>query len=166
MAVPASADDKEYDKLNAVIDRFQPERVWFLGDLFHSYQNTEWHFFEQWVNCQTPEIALVMGNHDVISRDHFHHLGMKTYDRIQMGEVYLTHHPEEVDGFFNIAGHVHPSVKLTGGGFQKVKLPCFFQTESGMILPAFGDFTGTYTIKPKKGNKVYVCVDDQVIQVG
>ncbi|MGB3590589.1 MAG: ligase-associated DNA damage response endonuclease PdeM [Nonlabens sp.] len=166
MAIPSTADDAEYDKLNSVIDTFNPSRLWFLGDLFHSYQNAEWHYFEQWVNCQQIEVGLVMGNHDVISRERFHHLGMNTYDCLQMNTFFLTHHPEEQEGYFNIAGHVHPSVKMRGKGYQKVKLACFFQSNHGIILPAFGDFTGTYNLTPKKGNRIYVCVDDQVVRVG
>lgn len=165
MAVPAQADDQEYDKLNQIIKEFQPSRLWFLGDLFHSYQNAEWHFFEQWVRAQEIEIALVMGNHDVISRSSFENLGITTHELLHMGSFFLTHHPEQVVDKFNIAGHVHPSVKLQGAGRQKIKLPCFFCTDFGMILPAFGDFTGTHTLHPKKGNRVFVIAADEVVEL-
>ncbi|ARN78640.1 metallophosphoesterase [Nonlabens spongiae] len=164
MAVPSTADDVEYDKLNAVIEYFNPDSIWFLGDLFHSYQNAEWHYFEQWVRMQQIEIVLVMGNHDIISRDHFKALGIKTYDILNAGKFYFTHHPQEVAGRFNFSGHIHPAVKLQGVGRQKVKLPCFFQSETGMILPAFGDFTGTYCMTPVKGNKIYAVADDEVVE--
>lgn len=166
MAIPATADDREYDKLSEVIAQFNPSRLWFLGDLFHSYLNAEWHFFEQWVRYQDIEIALVMGNHDIISRDKFEKLGIKTYDSLDMGSFFLTHHPQEVANRFNIAGHIHPSVKLQGAGRQKMKLSCFFCTDTGMILPAFGDFTGTYSLQPKKGNRVFVIADDEVVELG
>lgn len=165
MAVPSQADDNEYDKLNAVIEEFHPSRIWFLGDLFHSYQNAEWHFFEQWVRMQSIEVLLVMGNHDLISRAHFEMLGVKTVDQLQMGRLLLTHHPVEKEGTFNIAGHIHPAVKLTGVGRQRLKMPCFFCTEFGMILPAYGDFTGTHALKPKKGNRVFICVEDEVVEL-
>jgi DNA ligase-associated metallophosphoesterase len=165
MAVPSQADDREYDKLNDVIDYFKPSRLWFLGDLFHSYQNAEWHFFEQWMRSQEIEVALVMGNHDVISKKSFEQLGMKTYDALHMGNILLTHHPEEIEGRFNIAGHIHPSIKLQGMGKQRVKLSCFFCTEFGMILPAFGDFTGTYVMTPKKGNRIFAIADAEVVEL-
>jgi DNA ligase-associated metallophosphoesterase len=165
MAVPSTADDAEYDKLNHLIEHYQPSRVWFLGDLFHSYRNAEWHFFEQWVRMQSIEIALVMGNHDIISRESFEQLGMRTYKSLQMDKIILTHHPQEIKEHFNIAGHIHPSIKLTGLGRQRLKLPCFFCTEHGMILPAFGDFTGTYTLTPQKGNRIFVCVDEEVVEL-
>ncbi len=165
MAIPSQADDKEYDKLNEVITAFNPSRLWFLGDLFHSYINAEWHYFEQWVHMQSIELALIMGNHDLISRDRFEKLGVKTHEVLHMGSLFLTHHPETVAAKFNIAGHIHPSVKLLGKGKQKMKLPCFFVSEMGMILPAFGDFTGTYSLTPKKGNRVFVIVDDAVVEL-
>ncbi|KEZ92209.1 ligase-associated DNA damage response endonuclease PdeM [Nonlabens ulvanivorans] len=165
MAIPASADDMEYDKLNEVIELFNPSRLWFLGDLFHSYINAEWHFFEQWVRSQTIELALIMGNHDVIGKEIFEKIGVKTYEQLHMGDVILTHHPQEISGKFNIAGHVHPSIKMKGVGRQRVKLPCFFNNEFGLILAAFGDFTGTYTLKPKKGNRIFAIVEQEVMEL-
>ncbi|WP_124978800.1 ligase-associated DNA damage response endonuclease PdeM [Nonlabens xiamenensis] len=165
MAVPAQADDREYDKLNEVISFFQPSRLWFLGDLFHSYRNAEWHFFEQWVRSQPIDLALVMGNHDVISRAEFERLGVKTYESLRMGKFVLTHHPMDLEGHFNIAGHVHPAVRLKGMGLQRLKLPCFFCTEHNMILPAFGDFTGTYTMSPKKGDRIFAIADREVVEL-
>lgn len=165
MAVPSQADNKEYDKLNAVIEEYKPSRLWFLGDLFHSYKNAEWHFFEQWTRMQSIEILLVMGNHDLISSDHFNVLGIKTVQHIQMGDFLLTHHPQEVEHVFNISGHIHPAVKLKGVGRQHLKMPCFFCTDYGMILPAFGDFTGTYVMKPKKGNRIFICVENEVVEL-
>ena len=114
---------------------------------------------------QTIEILLVMGNHDIISSNHFEMLGIKTVRKIQMGKLLLTHHPIELENNYNIAGHIHPSVKLTGVGRQKLKMPCFFCTDHGMILPAFGDFTGTYPMTPKKGNRIFVCVEEEVLEL-
>jgi hypothetical protein len=34
-----------------------------------------------------------------------------------------------------------------------------------MILPAFGDFTGTYSLKPKNGNRIFVIADDEVVEL-
>lgn len=163
MAVPAQADDAEYDKLNELIAFFKPSRLWFLGDLFHSYINAEWHFFEQWVRMQELEIVLIMGNHDVIARTQFDKLGIRTVNALHMGTLVLTHHPEEIVGKFNIAGHIHPAVTLKGTGRQRLKLPCFFAKPTGLILPAFGDFTGTYVLKPQKTDCIYAIAGDEVV---
>jgi hypothetical protein len=48
-------------------------------------------------------------------------------------------------------------------GKQSLRLPCFFFEERGGILPAFGDFTGLFTLKAKAQNKVYLIVEGKVI---
>lgn len=163
MAIPSQADDMEYDKLNEIIALFKPARIWFLGDLFHSYVNAEWHFFEQWTRMQELDIMLVLGNHDVIARERFENIGMRTTQALHMGDIVLTHHPEEIAGKYNIAGHIHPAVKLKGAGKQRLKLACFFEQSTGLILPAFGDFTGTHVLTPQKGNQIFALVDTDVI---
>ena len=165
MAVPQAAIARNFEQLDTVINHFNPKVICFLGDLFHSYINAEWHYFEQWVNMQSIELALIMGNHDVISRDRFEKLGVKTYEVLHMGTIFLTHHTETVTDKFNIAGHIHPSVQLKGSGKQRMKLSCFFTSQTGMILPAFGDFTGTHSLTPKKGDRVFAIVDDEVIEL-
>lgn len=165
MAIPSQADDKEYDKLNGVITLFNPSRLWFLGDLFHSYLNAEWHFFEQWIRMQQMELALIMGNHDLISRDRFHKLSIKTFKSLRIGDIILTHHPAIIKNAFNIAGHIHPAVRLKGLGKQQVKLACFFATSTGLVLPSFGDFTGSHVVQPEKGSQIFGIVDDEVIEL-
>ena len=44
-AVPARAGDLNWEKLIALLLDLQPERVIFLGDLFHSSYNPEWEEF-------------------------------------------------------------------------------------------------------------------------
>jgi len=33
------------------------------------------------------------------------------------------------------------------------------------VLPAFGEFTGTYTVQPTSGDRVFVVADDRVIEM-
>ena len=77
----------------------------------------------------------------------------------------MTHHPQEREGFFNFCGHIHPAVRLQGFGRQRLKLPCFFKTHSQMILPAFGEFTGTHVLQPKKEDEVFVIVENEVVKI-
>jgi len=82
-----------------------------------------------------------------------------------MGRFRLTHHPEEKKDTFNICGHIHPGYRLSGMGKQHLKLKCFFQSQNQLILPAFGEFTGVYLMKPNENERVYVCTNTNVIQV-
>ena len=65
--------------------------------------------------------------------------------------------------YYNLAGHVHPGVRLRGGPAQSVRLPCFYFNGHQGILPAFGNFTGNYKLKPKSGDKIIAIADQQLV---
>ncbi|MEH6682330.1 MAG: ligase-associated DNA damage response endonuclease PdeM [Sediminicola sp.] len=164
-AVPQMAIQKNFSALNALLEQFSPKTTCFLGDLFHSNKNGEWSLFRKWALVAPTQLLLVMGNHDIISQNHYLDLGMEVMDELLLFPFLLTHHPEERQGHFNMAGHVHPAVKLKGSGRQYLKLPCFFKRPHQMILPAFGEFTGTHAIKPKEGDEVFVLTPEKVIKI-
>lgn len=164
-AIPASVGQLNFQNLDAVIAHYEPEVVCFLGDLFHSSLNSDWAAFEQWVQKHAMRFILVSGNHDIISHHKFEQLGFQVCDSWEHEGFALTHHPTELDQGFNIAGHIHPGVRMRGAGLQQLRLACFFKTERQMILPAFGIFTGKHTLTPKAGDQVYVLVQGEVVCV-
>jgi len=164
-AVPQKAVHKNFMLLDEVLAHFQPFQVCFLGDLFHSAMNKEWLLFENWVRKSPTELILVAGNHDIISPLKFEALDIQLVQELILDDFLLTHHPEEKDGLFNFCGHIHPAVRLQGYGRQRLKLPCFFKKQQQLILPAFGEFTGTYALEPTKEDDVFVIVEGEVIKV-
>lgn len=164
-AVPRKAIHKNFVLLDKIVSDFQPFQICFLGDLFHSSLNKEWELFENWVGKTPAEIILVSGNHDIIAPEKYRQLNVEIFPELIIDDFLLTHHPEEREGLFTFCGHIHPAVKLHGFGRQKLRLPCFFKSKNQMILPAFGEFTGTYTMNPSKDDEVYAIVEDTVIKV-
>ncbi|WP_373057379.1 ligase-associated DNA damage response endonuclease PdeM [Zunongwangia sp. H14] len=164
-AVPHKAISKNFDELNAVTNRFQPGKVCFLGDLFHSVMNREWDLFEYWSKSVSAEIILVAGNHDVISPIKYEEIGISIFKELIIDNFLLTHHPEEREGFFNICGHIHPGFRLRGRGRQVLKLRCFYKSPHQLILPAFGEFTGNYMMQPEKEDKVFAITKNEVILI-
>lgn len=164
-AVPQQAVQRNFEAMTTAIDFFKPRSTVFLGDLFHSSLNKEWDLFEEWARSLVTEITLVSGNHDIISPLKYEELGIKVIPELQLGSFLLTHHPEEREGFFNFSGHIHPAIKMNGLGRQSVRLPCFYKTDHQMILPAFGEFTGSHTLEPCKGCEVFALLGDAVLQV-
>lgn len=164
-AVPQQAVQKNFTAMDTAIAYFCPKTVVFMGDLFHSSLNTEWELFEIWVAEQSANIILVSGNHDIISPLKYEALGIEVLEELILANFLLTHHPEERDGFFNFCGHIHPAIKLTGFGRQTVRLPCFYKSPIQLILPAFGTFTGTYTLQAKKDCEVFALLGDAVLPV-
>ncbi|SDG80006.1 ligase-associated DNA damage response endonuclease PdeM [Psychroflexus sediminis] len=164
-ALPSRVGLENFKKLNQILEEFQPEEILFLGDLFHSTQNKDWDRFTAWVNMQRLRMTLVIGNHDIIPSYHFEDLGIKVVPEITRGALYLTHHPEEKGGFYNICGHLHPGFRLRGEGRQQLKLSCFYKKEHQLILPAFGAFTGHFLIEPEEDEDVFVVSEDLVLSI-
>lgn len=164
-AIPHEALYGNYHLLNSVIDHFNPRTICFLGDLFHSSINKEWEIFARWVKAISPEVILVTGNHDIISPVYYEDLGIALKSHWEIGFFLLTHHPTEKDGYFNFSGHIHPAVKLRGKGRQSLRLPCFFKSENRMILPAFGEFTGSHVLKPESGDEIYAIAKNEVVSI-
>ncbi|WP_394973904.1 ligase-associated DNA damage response endonuclease PdeM [uncultured Croceitalea sp.] len=164
-AVPQKAIHKNFILLDEIVSYFKPFQICFLGDLFHSSLNKEWQFFENWVEKTPSEIILVSGNHDIIAPEKFEALGIKIFQELEIEGFLLTHHPEERDSYFNFCGHIHPAVRLHGFGRQRLKLPCFFKKKQQLILPAFGEFTGTYVLEPTKEDEVFAIAEGDVIKI-
>lgn len=164
-AVPAAVLQENFHKLNAVIQEFQPKRILFLGDLFHSFSNSEWDFFAHWRMQHTLEIVLVSGNHDIIDSTKYESLGIAVCEFLIEPPFYYSHHPQIQEKYFNIAGHVHPGVRLKTKGRFGVSTPCFYIAEQQMILPAFGVFTGKYILEPRKKDRVFALAGSEVIDV-
>lgn len=164
-AVPQRAIAENFERLSRVVDLFQPEKICFLGDLFHSSLNLEWDLFENWMQDISAEVMLVIGNHDIISELKYEALDIEITSELILEDLLLTHHPEARDDYFNICGHLHPGYKLNGTGRQQVKLPCFYKSEDQLILPAFGEFTGNYWISPNVGDQVFAITKKEVILV-
>lgn len=167
IAVPNQMLEKDYIKLEESILHFNPDTVIILGDLFHSVQNLEWDLLKDFIESfQDIHFQLVIGNHDILSNNTWHDSEFEVFhDHLVNPPFILTHYPMEVahKEYYNLAGHVHPGVRLRGGPGTSVRLPCFFFNHHQGILPAFGDFTGNFKMKPKKGDRIIAIADQQLI---
>ncbi len=165
-AVPITAGDENWDKLLHLMLDFKPERVLILGDLFHSSYNREWESFGAFMaQFQQTHFELVLGNHDILSADQYERFGMQPKVYLKEGPFLFTHEPIEDEQLYNLSGHIHPCVWLSGRGRQRLKLPCFYFGQKQGILPAFGAFTGMAKIAVKEADQIFVVAENAVIQV-
>lgn len=165
--LPHNARMKSLEKLNELVLRHQPEVLLLLGDFFHSNWNKDWPVISEVLQSwNLPEILLVGGNHDVLSGVHYSDAGIKVKAEFHLGRLIFTHEPLELvkAGYCNVAGHIHPAVNLKGRAKQRLRLPCFHLSENRMIMPAFGAFTGSSVVQINNSDKVYVIVEDKVIE--
>lgn len=167
--VPVEAISKNFDILNQQIEKYSPETVYFLGDLFHSHHNAEWELLQaEMTKHNDIEFVLIMGNHDILPDLTYKDSSLNIIkDKLEKGPFILTHHP--MDNIptrkYNLCGHIHPGVRLTGKGRQSLKLPCFYFNISQGILPAFGTFTGTSLIESNGDSTIYGIAEDSLIRI-
>ncbi|MBC7606079.1 MAG: ligase-associated DNA damage response endonuclease PdeM [Burkholderiales bacterium] len=165
IAIPNETIFENFIRLTKVVNFFKPQSIVFLGDLFHSKINKEWDLFSSWTQSISAKIFLIEGNHDIVAKYKYTDLQIEIFKEWVVDGFLLTHYPEERQGVYNFCGHIHPGIKLKGSGKQSLKLPCFFQSEKQLILPAFGEFTGNFYLTPKGNDNVYAITKDEVILV-
>lgn len=165
IAIPQNAISENFRKITAVLDYFLPEKIIFLGDLFHSAKNAEWNIFEEWLSNHKQETYLITGNHDIIDESHYKKIGVIVTDILEIDHFFFTHHPTEKENLFNFSGHIHPGIVLRGLGLQSLRLRCFFCRPNQIILPAFGEFTGKHFLKPNSEDTIYAIAGNDVIQI-
>ncbi len=146
----------------------QPSRVLMLGDLFHSDINREWEPFaglcDEFAHL---EWVLVQGNHDMIPDALLRESGIEQVGRLDEAPFTFTHDPADLEPDFgyHVCGHVHPGIRLAGAGRQRLRLRCFHVSDRQAVMPAYGAFTGMYTIDPAKSDRVFAVTGEAVIEV-
>ncbi|WP_228853410.1 ligase-associated DNA damage response endonuclease PdeM [Aegicerativicinus sediminis] len=155
-------------KLEELIGFFQVTRLIIVGDLFHAEANTEVMDFQGWISKNPGlSIELIKGNHDQLTDRIYTLLGVKIYkDSLELsGFCFVHERPQSFTDKFTITGHTHPGVVLKGRGKQRVRLPCYQLSKSGLVLPAFSKFTGLDTRKTKENPICYAITDTSVFEV-
>jgi DNA ligase-associated metallophosphoesterase len=168
IAVPQDVYKEDLHRLMQQVQYFQPNKIIFTGDLFHSYENQEHQLFAKWRNAISAQsIHLVRGNHDLLSNQVYYDLGLEVHENIYAADPFVFIHDlntldENAPAGYRISGHIHPGVRISGQGKQSLSFPCFYFSEHFAILPAFSKFTGFVVIKPLKGDAVFAIVKSNI----
>ena len=143
ISIPKDISFKNLKILKSGIEDYQPKDVLFLGDLFHSSYNSEWDEWIDFFNNSKLRFTLILGNHDQIQ---FNIDNLNILNKLTKEPFYFTHIPTSKSSNFNISGHIHPAFKIRGKARQAIKLPCYYLSHNQLILPSFGQFTGSHII--------------------
>ncbi len=186
IALPQQVYKEDLHRLFAAFQYFQPRQFLVVGDMFHSKANKELDWFSRWRNdFAALEIVLIRGNHDILSEDWYTGNGIQVCpDCIYKGLRFIhdplpakkekglpaTDTPESMPAEIKaslptISGHIHPGIRFNGFARQSVQLPCFYFSPTQCILPAFGLFTGLFTMKPQPCDDVFVLLNDEVLKM-
>lgn len=168
--VPAGTTAENLSRLDVLLGRCDARRILFLGDFLHAKEGRSPRTFEAiaaWRERHVGrEVVLIRGNHDRHAGDPPDSLKIQCFDEpVLEGALALAHRPSPIDGRPFVAGHIHPAVRLVGRGRQRKRLPCFWATPEGLVLPAFGDFTGAGFVEPESRDRVFVIAGDEVVEV-
>ena len=169
--VPTEVHEEDYIRLEHLINYYVPKEIIFLGDLFHSSWNHEWTYFKKWCSTNNKiKLHLVAGNHDILPKVLYEDCDLQVYETtLTIGPFIFSHEPIDTitseERGYNISGHIHPGVRLSGTGRQKIVLPCFYFKPKQAILPAFGNFTGCTPLRTAAEDKVFIATNERVILV-
>lgn len=174
IAVPQNIYKADLQRLMSQLYLFKVDRVIIAGDLTHSTANKELDLFLKWrKDFSLLHIDLVKGNHDILE-DGWYTEANITVSRWKLPEppfIFLhdlkAEKKLEADEkeLYRFTGHVHPGITLRGTGRQALHFPCFYFTHKYCVLPAFSRFTGTFNVKPAKGETAFAIVDDNIIKL-
>ena len=143
ISIPKDISFENLKILKSGIEDYQPKDVLFLGDLFHSSYNSEWDEWIDFFNNSKIRFTLILGNHDQIQ---FNIDNLNILNKLTKEPFYFTHIPTSKSSNFNISGHIHPAFIIRGKAKQTIKLPCYYLSHNQLILPSFGQFTGSHII--------------------
>jgi DNA ligase-associated metallophosphoesterase len=167
--VPQGTTQANLARLSALIEHTRPQRLVFLGDLLHA---REAHGAEtlrqlgQWrgQHASLP-MTLVEGNHDRRAGAPPAALAIEVVEEPWTAEgIAFCHVPQQLDDLHVVAGHLHPCVRLHGAG-DTLRLPCFWQRDGLLTLPAFGEFTGGASIEREAGDRVLAIAENRLIEI-
>jgi DNA ligase-associated metallophosphoesterase len=169
--VPVGATSDDLSRLDAALFRTCARRLVVLGDLFHAkagrIATQTLAELRRWRALRDElEIMLVRGNHDRHAGDPPGDLRINCVNAPAFVPPFvLRHEPAPSSEGYTLAGHLHPGIVLTGRALQRERLPCFWLTPRGAVLPAFGSFTGSVSVVPGPEDRVFVIADQEVIGV-
>lgn len=170
IAIPMDTSIADLNRLEYLIDHYQPKQVIVVGDLVHAGINQEVLLLESFRQQHLQlQFHLVKGNHDRLSKQMTSLFGIQHHHEFfEVQEIQFKHHPTDAAdrSSFRISGHIHPGVSLVVPPKRHVRLPCFLVSDHQIILPAFSTFTGLDSNDLSAHYKYYAISDDLVFPIG
>ena len=170
LPVPRGTTIEALSRMNSLVERTGARRIVFLGVFLHAREgraDETLRTVRTWreINADV-EVVLVRGNHDRHAGDPPAELGIQCADSPVVEEPFVfAHHPKPDGRGYVLAGHLHPSVRVSGPARDHERLACFWFGERVGVLPAFGDFTGTADIEAAANDRVIAIVGDDLMAI-
>jgi len=165
--VPRGTTDTTLARLDTLLAAYHCKQLVILGDFLHAHTARAPATLAKLRSWRGQHgglrIVLIRGNHDRHAGDPPAELAMDVIDEPWLLAPFaLQHEPIAHPQHPVLAGHVHPVYLLRGRARQRLRLPCFLLDTQVSLLPAFGEFTGGWTVNPGAGTRVFVTGDGDV----
>lgn len=167
LPIPEGDTERDLTRIRNLVHETHARHIIIAGDLFHAPAGVTAEL-SKLLACFTASLGipltLVCGNHDAKLK----HLpadltALPHYDH---GSIRVIHDPQDASpAHLNIAGHWHPVARIRDGKRTSLRLPCFLYRERTLILPSFGSFTGGAIIQPEDGDRIFIPLRGQVIEL-
>lgn len=168
--VPESTTTSDLERLDALLSAHDSERLIILGDFFHSAAGLQPEMLDavaEWCRKNAAlEIILVPGNHDRKSGEPPANWNIRNVpDGWNLAPFSFHHEPRDTAGSHVLAGHIHPAISLREKFGSGMRVPCFWFRPTCAVLPAFGSFTGTQSIRPSRGDRVFAVGHCEILEL-
>lgn len=174
LPVPSGTTERTLARLDALLAGTAARSLFLLGDLLHAPEALRPSITKALADWRARharvEVILVRGNHDARAGKLPAGCGIDTVaPGHRLGELRLLHEPpddgqSEREGAFALSGHLHP-VCVLGNRADRLRLPCFRVRPHDAVLPAFGEFTGGWQVRPVPGERVFVTDGTRVLEL-
>jgi DNA ligase-associated metallophosphoesterase len=147
------------DRLDALLNEYNPQRLIILGDLVHDKTAAREAASLLRRFAARCEVAVVAGNHDRKVRGQ-----IEMVDSLET-ERFLFHHGHcatEVAERIQIIGHHHPAAVISDGAGLRLKCPAFVQQSGCWIMPAFSPWAAGTRWASDESSRVWLCTPERV----
>jgi uncharacterized protein len=151
------------DRLNELLDDYNPAHLVLLGDLVHD--RTAAPALGEFVRQlqRRAEVILIGGNHD--------RKLPKSINATPLWqcEGFCFHHGHcEMDaaGDIQVIGHHHPAQIVRDGAGLRLKLPAFIQQDHCWIMPAFSPWAAGVVWPEDEHTRIWLCSPTRIICSG
>ena len=172
--LPQYDTDETLERLETLLNLYEPDEVILLGDSFHNVQS--WSMLSrvhqqklQQILGAVPRCKWILGNHDPSIPEA---LPGSSHLWLDYAPVRLTHDLPTTSENTSpiILGHFHPKARIPLVR-RSLRAPCFVITSQQIILPAFGSFTGGLDLDSKEFSKsfevlqIFACYREKIWQL-
>ena len=168
LPVPEGDTARDLQRLLELARKCQATDLVIAGDLFHAPSGITPELeaaLERFTGELGIPLTLVAGNHDVKLKRIPARL--RSVPHLDLGDtIRIIHDPAHASGDrLHVSGHWHPVVRIPDGKRTSLRLPCFLYRNHTLVLPAFGSFTGGAILTPERGDRIFVAMREEVIEL-